>query len=125
MKYCKKIALTFLSLIAIILNVSAQKEEGDIERKAGNYQKAINYYYNENQSSYIALRLAQCYSMTGQTDSAFYYLNVVIESEKENPLKQGKFKSVAFLLGSAAAYGVVLPLTFVIFVLFLIFISIS
>jgi len=77
-----------LSIILILLfcnfYASAQKKEGDIERMLGNYKKAVTYYLNENLSSYTALCLSQCYSMTGQTDSAFYYLNFVIDQEKEN-----------------------------------------
>ena len=84
MKYYKIVQLTILSLIACTFNVSAQKKEGDIERKAGNCQKAITYYLNEDLSSSIALSLAMCYNMTEQTDSAFYYLNLFIEREKEN-----------------------------------------
>jgi outer membrane protein OmpA-like peptidoglycan-associated protein len=84
MKYSKITLLAILSLMTCIFEVSAQKAEGDIERKAENYQKAISYYRNANFSSNIALRLAQCYAMIEQTDSAFYYLDFVIEREKEN-----------------------------------------
>jgi outer membrane protein OmpA-like peptidoglycan-associated protein len=84
MKYNKITLLAILSLIACISEVSAQKKEGDIERKAENYQKAISYYRNGDFSSSIALRLARCYAMLEQTDSALYYLNFVIDQEKEN-----------------------------------------
>lgn len=86
MKYYKIILLTILSLAACILKVSAQKEEGDIERKAGNYQKAISYYLKEDLSTDIAYNLAKCYAMIGQNNAAFYYLNFLVEQEKENLL---------------------------------------
>ncbi|MBI9056111.1 MAG: OmpA family protein [Bacteroidales bacterium] len=84
MKYYKITVLAIFCITACIFNVSAQKKEGDIEIKAGNYQKAITYYHNENLSSGIALQLAKCYAMTEQIDSAFYLLNFLIEREKDN-----------------------------------------
>ncbi len=84
MKYYKLILLSILSLTVFFFNVSAQRREGDIERKAGNYEKAIGYYLKEDLSSSIALRLAKCYAMIDQPDYVFYYLNIFVEREKEN-----------------------------------------
>ncbi|MGE0090897.1 MAG: OmpA family protein [Bacteroidales bacterium] len=84
MKYYRIKILVILSLTACIFDVSAQKKEGDIERNAGNYQKAISYYLKENLSTDIAFNLAMCYAMIGQNNAAFNYLNFLVEQEKEN-----------------------------------------
>lgn len=84
MDFSKIIVLIIISIIFNFKDASAQKKQGDIERNAGNYQKAISYYKNDDFSSSIALRLARCYAMLEQTDSAFYYLNFIIDQEKEN-----------------------------------------
>ena len=75
--------IVILSFTACIFDVSAQKKEDDIERKLGNYKKAITYYHNENLSTIIALRLARCYAMTEKNDSTFYYLNYILEKKKK------------------------------------------
>jgi len=78
--------LLILSLTVCIFNASAQKKEGDIELKAGNYQKAIGHYLKDDLTTDIVYNLARCYAATGQNHTAFYYLNYLVEQEKENLL---------------------------------------
>jgi outer membrane protein OmpA-like peptidoglycan-associated protein len=84
MKYFKIEVLLILSFVVCLFDASAQNKEGDIELKAGNYRKAISYYLKEDLSTNIAYHLAKCYAMTGQDSAAFYYLNFLVEQEKEN-----------------------------------------
>jgi len=86
MKKIKNNVILILSLTICIFNASAQKKEGDIELKAGNYQKAIAYYLKDDLTTDIAYNLARCYAASGQYHAAFYYLNFFIEQEKENLL---------------------------------------
>jgi len=59
MKYFKIQILLILSFVVCIFDASAQKQEGDIELKAGNYSKAISYYLKEDLSTDIAYNLAK------------------------------------------------------------------
>lgn len=86
MKYFKIKVLLILSFAVCIFDALAQKKEGDIELKAGNYPEAISYYLKADLSTDIAYNLAKCYAMTGQNNTAFYYLNFLVEQEKENLL---------------------------------------
>jgi len=86
MNHSKIKILLILSLTAFVFNASAQKKEGDIELKAGNYQKAIGYYLKDDLTTDISYNLARCYAASGQYHAAFYYLNYLVEQEKENLL---------------------------------------